>query len=91
MTGKMKRAFQVGVVGIVFGAGFLAGSVTQRNAAADMKSLGGAVVKEAAGEQGGALGSAAKLGTTITDMQSQLDGLQKNMGVLKSIQSALGG
>jgi hypothetical protein len=90
MSRKTRHMMQVGILSAVFGTGFLLGSVTQHDAAADMKSLGGAAMN-AAGEQGGTLGSAAKLGTTITDMQSQLDGLQKNMTVLKSIQSALGG
>lgn len=91
MTRTMTRALQIATLSTMFGVGYLCGSVTQRNADADMKDLGGAVVKEAAGSQGGALGSAAKLGTTITDMQSQIDGLNKNLGVLKEIQGALGG
>jgi hypothetical protein len=44
-----------------------------------------------AGEQGGALGAAAKLGTSIGDIQKNLDALQKNVDTLKSIQSLLGG
>jgi len=53
-------------------------------------AVGGAAMKEAAGG-GGALGQAAKLGTAITDMQSQVDGLQKNLETLKTIKSAIGG
>jgi len=32
-----------------------------------------------------------KLGTSITDMQKNVDGLQKNIEVLKEVQKALGG
>jgi hypothetical protein len=88
---NVKRMLQVGTLVTVFAVGYLCGSATQRNANADMKDLGGAALKEAAGSQGGSLGSAAKLGTTIVDMQAQVDGLNKNLTVLKSIQSALGG
>lgn len=88
---KARRMVQVAVLGAVFGSGFVLGSVTQRDATADMKDLGGSALKEAAGSQGGAIGGAAKLATTITDMQSQVDGLQKNLGLLKDIQRALGG
>ena len=86
-----RRMLQVGMLVTVFAVGYLCGSATQRNANADMKDLGGAAHKGAAEAQGGAIGSAAKLGTTITDMQAQVDGLSKNLTVLKSIQSALGG
>jgi hypothetical protein len=78
----------------VFAAGYLCGTVSEQRAVADMKDLGGAVggavVKEAAGS-GGAVGSAAKLGTAITDMQTQVDGLQRNLETLKGIKTALGG
>jgi len=90
MTRNVKRIAQVGVLGAVFAGGFVVGSVTQRDAHADMKSLGGAAV-DAAGGQGGSLGAAAKLGTTVGDMQTQVEGLQKNLAVLKNIQSMIGG
>ena len=94
MTGTLRRGIQVGAVLSIFAAGYLCGSVSERRAVADMTDLGGAVggaaAKEAAGA-GGALGSAAKLGTAITDMQGQVDGLQKNLETLKAIKGALGG
>ena len=94
MTHALKRGMQVGAMLSVFAAGYLCGTVTERRAVADMNDLGGAVggavVKEAAGS-GGALGQAAKLGTAITDMQGQVDGLQKNLETLKTIKGALGG
>jgi hypothetical protein len=78
----------------IFGAGYVCGSVTQRQANADMNDVGGAVggaVMKQAGDSGGALGTAAKLGTSISDMQEQVNGLQKNLEILKSIKSAIGG
>ena len=94
MTGTLKRGLQVGAILTVFGTGYLCGTVSERRAIADMNDLGGAVggavVKEAAGG-GGALGQAAKLGTAIGDMESQVSGLQKNLETLKMIKSALGG
>ena len=94
MTRSVKRGMQVGAILTIFGAGYLCGTVTERRAIADMADLGsavgGAAVKEAAGG-GGAIGQAAKLGTAIGDMQTQVDGLQKNLETLKSIKGALGG
>jgi hypothetical protein len=46
---------------------------------------------DAALSGGGALGAASKLGTTVTDMQTQVEGLQKNLAVLKQVQGMLGG
>lgn len=94
MRRSLQRSIQVGAILTIFGAGYLCGTVTERRAIADMADLGGAVggaaVKEAAGG-GGALGQAAKLGTAITDMQGQVDGLQKNLETLKAIKGVLGG
>ena len=44
-----------------------------------------------AGASGGALGSAAELGTAIVEMQQHVDGLQKNIDVLKTVKAGLGG
>ncbi|MCC6765308.1 MAG: hypothetical protein IT293_11670 [Deltaproteobacteria bacterium] len=94
MKSTLRRGIQVGAILTVFGAGYLCGTVSERRAVADMNELGGAVggavMKEAAGG-GGAIGQAAKLGTAITDMQTQVDGLQKNLETLKAIKGALGG
>ena len=91
---KFKRGIQVGAILTIFGAGYLCGTVTERRAIADMHDLGAAVgeatVKEAAGS-GGAVGQAAKLGTAITDMEGQVQGLQKNLETLKAIKGVLGG
>lgn len=87
MDGKrMKYAVRVAVVSCIFASGFLCGSLTQRNADAQM----GELMKQAAGG-GGIIGTAAELGTAITDMQQQVNGLQKNLEILKKIKGSLGG
>ena len=88
--GSRGRIIRVGVVGMVFAAGFLCGSVTQHRADAQLGDLGKAAM-EKAGESGGVLGSATKLGEAIVDMQKNVDGLQKNIDVLKKVKSSLGG
>lgn len=94
MKNTLRRSMQVGAILTVFGAGYLCGTVTERRANADMAELGnavgGAAMKEAAGGSG-MIGQAAKLGTAISDMQGQVDGLQKNLETLKAIKGALGG
>jgi hypothetical protein len=90
MTLAMKRGLQVGVLTAVFATGYLCGSVSQRSADAEMSDLGGAAMKQA-GDSGGALGSAAKLGSAIVEMQDHVSALQKNIDTLKGIKSALGG
>jgi hypothetical protein len=88
--GSSGRIIRVGLVGMVFAAGFLCGSVTQHRADAQLGDLGKAAM-EKAGESGGVLGSATKLGEAIVDMQKNVDGLQKNIDVLKKVKSSLGG
>jgi hypothetical protein len=89
MTDKTRLySFRVAMVTGIFAAGFLSGSLTQRSA--EVGEIGSGLMQKAAGS-GGAIGSVAKLGTTINDMEKQLNGLQKNLGVLKNIRSALGG
>jgi hypothetical protein len=94
MTRTLKRGMQIGAVLTVFGAGYLSGSASEHAALADMKDLGAAVgdaaVKEATGT-GGVAGQATKLGTTIDDMSTQIERLEKNLQTLKGIQTALGG
>ena len=84
------HAVRVGMIGTIFAVGFLCGSVSQRRADAQLGDLGKAAM-EKAGESGGALGSAVKLGEAIVDMQQHVDGLQKNIDVLKKVKSSLGG
>jgi len=81
---------RVAAVAGIFSLGFLCGSLTQRNADAQMEDLGGALLKKA-GESGGPLGSVVQLGTTIQDMEKNVSGLQKNIETLKKVKAALGG
>ena len=81
---------RVAMVTGIFAAGFLCGSLTEHTANAQLGDVGGEVMKKATGS-GGIIGSAAQLGTTISDMQKHIDGLQNNLGVLKKIKTSLGG
>ena len=87
---SMRRVMRVGLLAGVFATGFLVGSVSQRPAQAQLGELGGKAL-EKAGDSGGMLGSVAKLGTSIVDMQKNVDSLQKNLETLKQIKAALGG
>jgi len=77
------------LLALVFAAGWLGGSVTQRPATAQVPGMGDAM--KAAEGQGGSLGAVAKLGSSISDMQSNVEALQKNLDTLKTVQKALGG
>jgi len=75
----------------VFGAGYLVGAVTQTPPAeAQMGELGKKAMEGAAG-QGGALGAAAELGTTITGLQKNVSELQGHIDTLNKIKAALPG
>ena len=74
----------------VFTLGFLVGTVNQRYADAQ-KIPGVGEVLDKAGKSGGPLGSVAQLGTSISEMQTHVNGLQKNLETLKTVQAALGG
>ena len=90
----MKRIFarglMISVMLGVFGLGFLVGTVNQRYADAQ-KVPGMGDVLDKAGKSGGPLGSVAQLGSSISEMQTHVNGLQKNLETLKTVQSALGG
>lgn len=83
-------SIRIGVVAVVFSAGYLCGSMTQHTANAQMGDFGNELLKKAA-ESGGSLGSIAQLGTAITDMEKNVSGLQKNIDTLKKVKAALGG
>jgi hypothetical protein len=74
----------------VFGAGYLAGSAAAPTAQAQMGEMGSEMMKQA-GQSGGALGQAAKLGSTISEMQKSVDDLNKSLQTLSTIKAALGG
>ncbi len=90
----MKRIFARGFIIImilgVFAMGFLVGTVNQRYADAQ-KIPGVGEVLDKASKSGGPLGSVAQLGSSISEMQTHVNGLQKNLETLKTVQSALGG
>jgi hypothetical protein len=76
----LRRSLLVGMCLGLFGVGFLCGSVSQRQADAQLPGVGQ-----------GALGSVTELGSSIVEMQQHVTGLQKNLDTLKKIQGALGG
>jgi hypothetical protein len=81
-------------VAAVFVAGYFAGSAGQPVAEAqlgDALKAAGAAAAASAGGTGGVLGTAAKLGTSITEMQQSVDTLQRNIEVLQSIKASIGG
>ncbi|GFO66692.1 hypothetical protein GMLC_02710 [Geomonas limicola] len=81
---------RVVVLTAVFSAGYLCGSVAPQRAEADLGEIGSDVMKRAS-ESGGTIGTVAKLGGAITDMEKHLSAMQKNLDTLKTVRSALGG
>ena len=88
--GRVKLLSRTMVLAGVFAAGFLCGSLQQPTAQAQLGDLGTKAM-EKAGESGGVVGAASKLGSAIPDIQTHIDGLQKNLETLKQIKTALGG
>lgn len=86
----LARGLMIGMMLGVFALGFLLGTVNQRYADAQ-KIPGMGDVLDKAGKSGGALGQVAQLGSSITEMQDHVNGLQKNLETLRKVQSALGG
>lgn len=86
----MTYSARVAIVTGIFAAGFMCGTVTQRTADAETQGIGGQLLKRAS-ESGGMVGTVAQLGTAISDMEKDVSSLQKNIGILKNVRSALGG
>ena len=86
----LARGFMISMILGVFAVGFLVGTVNQRYADAQ-KIPGAGDVLDKAGKSGGPLGSVAQLGSSISEMQTHVNGLQKNLETLKTVQAALGG
>jgi hypothetical protein len=84
------RTRRVAAATAIFTAGWLVGAVSQRSAHAQLGDLGKAAM-EKAGAQGGVIGAAAKLGTSISDIKTHLDALQKNVETLEQVKALLGG
>ena len=82
----LARAVLTGVILGAFSLGYVCGSVTQRRA--DAQGLGN--IMEQAGKTG-SLGSIGELGSSIVEMDKHVTGLQKNLDVLRKVQSALTG
>jgi hypothetical protein len=87
MTKKtLARGVMTAVIVAVFGLGYLCGSMTQRQAEAQIGGL-----LEQAGKMGGPIGSIAEFGSSITEMQDHISGLQKNLDTFKKVQASLTG
>jgi len=84
---KSYRSLRMALLIGAFGLGFLCGSLSQQRADAQLKDLGGTVLKQAAGS--GALGSVGEMGASVLEMQEHVTGLQKNLDTFKKVQSAL--
>jgi hypothetical protein len=82
---SLGRGLRLGALVLAFSGGYWLGTAQQ-----PAQAQVGDLMKKAA-ESGGALGTAAKMGTTLAEMQEQVDGLQKNLGALNEIKAALGG
>jgi hypothetical protein len=81
---------RIGFVAAIFSVGFLSGAMIQQRANAQLGGMGEELLKKTE-SSGGALGSIAQLGTSITDMEQHLNALQQNLETLKKIRAALGG
>jgi hypothetical protein len=86
----LERSVLVGMLVGMFVVGFLCGSVSQRQANAQLPNIGKEALDKAK-ESGGALGSVTQLGSSIVEMQEHVNGLQKNLDTLKKVQETLGG
>jgi hypothetical protein len=82
---KISRGLMTAVIVAVFGVGYVCGSMTQRQAEAQ---IGGLLDK--AGKAGGPVGSVAQFGSSLVEMQDHITGLQKNLDTFKQVQAALG-
>ena len=87
ITPMIRRAVLAAVILAAFALGYVCGSLGQRRA--DAQGLGN--ILEQAGKAGGSLGAVGQLGSSIVEMEQHVSGLQKNLDVLRKIQSALTG
>ena len=83
---KFSRGLMTAVIIGVFGLGYLCGSMTQRQAEAQIGGL-----LEQASKAGGPVGSVAQFGSSIVEMQDHITGLQKNLDTFKKVQASLTG
>ena len=83
---KFSRGLMTAIIVGVFALGYVCGSMTQRQAEAQMGGL-----LEKAGKVGGPVGSVAQFGSSIVEMQDHITGLQKNLDTFKQVQASLTG
>jgi hypothetical protein len=83
---KLSRGLMIAIMAGVFGLGYLCGSMTQRQAEAQIGGL-----MEKAGKAGGPIGSVANFGSSLVEMQDHITGLQKNLDTFKKVQASLTG
>ena len=84
--GRLSRGLMTAIIVGVFGLGYVCGSMTQRQAEAQ---IGGLLDK--ASKAGGPVGSVAQFGTSLVEMQDHITGLQKNLDTFKKVQASLTG
>jgi hypothetical protein len=90
MTSFLRRTAQLATFALAFSGGYVLGTLDAEPAQAQVQDLGKDLMGKAS-ESGGALGTAAQLGTTISDMQTNVNELQKSLETLSKIKAALGG
>lgn len=83
---KLSRTLMTAAIVGVFGLGYVCGSMTQRQAQAQIGGL-----LEKAGKAGGPMGSVAQFGSSLVEMQDHITGLQKNLDTFKQVQATLTG
>src|SRR5437660_7206392 len=83
---KFSRGLMTAVIVGVFGLGYVCGSMTQRQAEAQVGGL-----MEKAGKMGGPVGSVAQFGSSIVKMQDHITGLQKKLDTYKKVHASLTG
>jgi hypothetical protein len=76
------RMMVIGMLLVAFTVGYVCGSVGTPRASAQLPQIPG---------MSNPLAAAGQLGSSITDMEQHVSGLQKNLDTLKKIQSALTG
>jgi hypothetical protein len=83
---KLSRSLMIATMIGVFGLGYVCGSLSQRQAEAQ---IGG--ILEKAEKAGGPVGSVAQFGSSLSEMQDHITGLQKNLDTFKKFQAMLPG
>jgi hypothetical protein len=88
---RIARIAMIGMLVAAFAFGYVCGSVSLLPAGAQLPAQLPGGLLDKAGQGGGPLAAAAQLGSSITEMEQHVNGLQKNIDTLKKVQSALTG